>query len=73
MSDMPVKPRGSESSAVGNERVSMERPGRATWPRVGITTWEECLAVERSGSCRDTRRINYSPLRTGRDISASTW
>ena len=24
---------------------------------VGITTWAECLAVERSGSCRDTRRV----------------
>jgi hypothetical protein len=30
-----------------------ERHGR--W--VGITTWAECLAVERSGSCRDTRRV----------------
>ena len=31
--------------------------------RVGITTLEECLAVERSGSCRDTRLlIHHSPL-----------
>jgi hypothetical protein len=35
-----------------------ERPGR--W--VGITTWVECLAVERSGRCRHTslRQKNLS-------------
>jgi hypothetical protein len=38
-----------QTSLVAPEPQRMERPGRATWPRVGITTWEECLAVERSG------------------------
>src|SRR5437660_12699856 len=35
-----------------------ERHGR----RVGIATWAECLAVERSGSCRDTRRLAISRI-----------
>ena len=29
----------------------MEQKGRVAWPVGGITTWAECLAVERSGSC----------------------
>ena len=37
---------GNSERVVGSERVSMdERHGR----RVGITTWDECLTVERSG------------------------
>src|SRR6266567_5480828 len=44
-------PRSQASYCEWSERA--ERHGR--W--VGITTWAECLAVERSGSCRDTRQV----------------
>ena len=44
---------------------------------VGITTRAECLAVERSGSCRNTIRCTYKslsavhPLRRAADLSRS--
>jgi len=50
MSDIEGKVPRVGTSKTGGERVSMERLGRPTCRRVGITTWEECLTVERAGA-----------------------
>ena len=53
-------PRSQASYCEWSERA--ERHGR--W--VGITTWAECLAVERSGRCRDTSSRLISICSRGR-------